>query len=515
MPDNDHETATFQTAAKCQGGNIVTRRPWHVVAIVLLLVPYLYLRLFTRFAVPYLISGDQRYFWQYALRLSYGEHAYRQFFQFTPPGLDLYFLFLFRLFGSHIWVTNLAGILLGLILGLVCFAISLQFMSANESLVTSLLFCVFVYGGHLDVNHHWFSVAASLSAVAVLFKGRADNRVLVAGVFLGVASLFTQSSGVVVAIGISLSFAWERFYGISARTIMRKQALLVVTFLSAWVAMSLYFGWAGGWRNLWYCQFIYPWRYVDAGRGFLLPGFHDVRGFLLVQHLVIYLILPLVCTLVLLGCYRRRKTSDGNDIARVLLASAGLALFLAVIGRVNWARLYPIALPGVILAMSFVTSMKPAARRIALSVIYVAIVCVASSQIWHVHRHGYKVLTLPAGRAAVPNPEVEELCWMQNHTKPDDYLFEATWPSIYLPLGLRSPVFVETLLPDRTPSQFVKLTMDQLSSSQTKYILLSRWLGQHPDELDNNELKPFKKFLNANYARVRVFQNGDEVWQRL
>ena len=482
--------------------------------IALFITLYLYLRLFTRFATPYFVSGDQRYFWQYALRLSHGEHAYSDFFQFTPPGLDLYFLLLFRLFGSEIRVTNFAAILLGLTLGVICFALSIRFMSTNESLITSLLFCVFVYGGHLDVTHHWFSVAVSLAAVAVLFTERSDNRIVVAGILLGIASLFTQTSGVVVGIAIGLSFAWEHLYGTSLSIVVRRQALLAITFLTAWLALSLYFGWAGGWRNLWYCQFIYPWRYVDAGRGFFLPSFRDVHGFLLIQHLGIYLLLPLVCTLVLSVCYLRRRRPRANDMAHVLLATAGLSLLLAVIGRVNWARLYAISLPGVILAMSFVTWLKPATRRIALTVICMATLCMASLQIWHIHQQSFGIMTLPGGAAAVPTSEVEELSWLQNNTKPGDSFFEATWPSMYLPLGLRSPVFVETVLPDRTPNQFVELTVNQLVNSQTKYILLSRWLGQHPDRPDNDELQPFRHLLKTNYIRVQVFSNGDEVWQR-
>jgi hypothetical protein len=199
---------------------------------------------------------------------------------------------------------------------------------------------------------------------------------------------------------------------------------------------------------------------------------------------------------------------------RVLLAAAGLSLYFAVIGRVNWARLYPISLPGVILVMSFVACLKPAIKRVALSVTCAAILCMASSQLWHIHRQGYRIVPLPVGEAAVPTPEVEELCWLQNHTKPGDSFFEATWPSVYLPLGLRSPVFVETLLPDRTPNRFIDMTVDQLARSQTKYILSSRWLRQHSDRPSSDRQQSFDNFLTANYLRVQVFSNEDEVWQR-
>jgi hypothetical protein len=36
-----------------------------------------------------------------------GELRYRDFLQFTPPGIDLVYLSLFKILGVHVWITNM------------------------------------------------------------------------------------------------------------------------------------------------------------------------------------------------------------------------------------------------------------------------------------------------------------------------------------------------------------------------------------------------------------------------
>src|SRR5271156_3068731 len=87
---------------------------------------YLYLNLFTFSNVPYLVEGDQTWFWTYGIRMLQGERVYRDFFQFTPPGTDLFYLGLFRAFGPEIWVTDVAVIILGIALCWICFNIAVR-----------------------------------------------------------------------------------------------------------------------------------------------------------------------------------------------------------------------------------------------------------------------------------------------------------------------------------------------------------------------------------------------------
>src|SRR5271170_4876752 len=156
---------------------------------------YLYLNLFTFSNVPYLVEGDQTWFWTYGIRMLQGERVYRDFFQFTPPGTDLFYLGLFRAFGPEIWVTDVAVIILGIALCWICFNIAVRIMERSWALLTTAFFLVFVYGRLLDATHHWFSLLAVLCAIRVLMPARTTLRVIAAGALLGVASFFTQTAG--------------------------------------------------------------------------------------------------------------------------------------------------------------------------------------------------------------------------------------------------------------------------------------------------------------------------------
>ena len=60
-------------------------RLWLLVATGL----YLYLSLFASWKVPYLLGGDQTFFWMDGQRILSGEVIFRDFFRFVPPGTSL------------------------------------------------------------------------------------------------------------------------------------------------------------------------------------------------------------------------------------------------------------------------------------------------------------------------------------------------------------------------------------------------------------------------------------------
>ena len=155
---------------------------------------YLYLNSFTLSNLPYLRRGDQTFFWEYALRMLQGEHVYRDFFQFTPPGSDLFYLALFRIFGPKIWVTDLAIIILGVAICRVCFEAASQIMDRSWAVLSAALYLVFVYGRILDATHHWFGLFAVVCGIRILLPERTVLRVASAGVLLGVASIRCRRS---------------------------------------------------------------------------------------------------------------------------------------------------------------------------------------------------------------------------------------------------------------------------------------------------------------------------------
>jgi hypothetical protein len=118
-------------------------RVWHALFIGAPL--YLYLNLFSIRGIPYLLGGDQIFFWVYAQRTFFREHIYLDFFEFTPPGTVFVYLALFKFFGLRIWVTNAAVLLLGVALCWICFSIALRLMEQELALLASFLFLGLTY----------------------------------------------------------------------------------------------------------------------------------------------------------------------------------------------------------------------------------------------------------------------------------------------------------------------------------------------------------------------------------
>jgi 4-amino-4-deoxy-L-arabinose transferase-like glycosyltransferase len=121
-----------------------SRFDWFTPALLFSGAIYLYVNLFAFPNIPFLLSGDQVYFWMNAQRMLQGERIYRDFFQFTPPGTDLLYLGFFKLFSPHIWVTNAVVLVLGVILCWVCYEISKLIMGRPQAFLAASIFLVLI-----------------------------------------------------------------------------------------------------------------------------------------------------------------------------------------------------------------------------------------------------------------------------------------------------------------------------------------------------------------------------------
>src|ERR1051326_8864119 len=154
-----------------------TERVLWCLLVLLAVVSYPYLNLFAFPHTPYLLGGDQAFFWMDAQRMLGGEHVYQDFFQFTPPGTDLVYLALFKLFGLRVWVTNATVLVLGVALCWVCFAVAREIMARGPAVLATLLFLTLIYGRLLNGTHHLFSLLIVMCAVKVGMRiGRASCR---------------------------------------------------------------------------------------------------------------------------------------------------------------------------------------------------------------------------------------------------------------------------------------------------------------------------------------------------
>jgi hypothetical protein len=169
----------------------------------------LYLNLFILPNTPVYRMGDGLTFLQNAVKMYDGQVIYRDFFQFTPPGTELVYSTLFKLFGVRAWIPNATLLLLGVIMAWLSCVISRHLISGVSVMLPALLFLTFAYRFWLDGTHHWFSITAVMAALAVVIKERNPSRLAMAGAFCGLALCFTQLRGAVAVLSLAVFLVWE------------------------------------------------------------------------------------------------------------------------------------------------------------------------------------------------------------------------------------------------------------------------------------------------------------------
>jgi dolichyl-phosphate-mannose-protein mannosyltransferase len=454
---------------------------------------FLCLNLFSFSGTPFLLGGDEQVFWLNAQRLLHGELIYRDFFEFTPPGTDLVYAGAFGLFGSRVWVPNVVQLLLGVTLCWLCFRISRLLVKPTQAALAAALFMVLAYGYWMDATHHWFSLLAVISALAVLLlEPRTTARILIAGALLGVASFFTQTRGLFALLGITSFLLWDR----SAS----KTLLLMLSFVAAWSILSGYFIAQVGLSKLLYFQTTYVLRHVASESG----GTDDVLTWP-IRHSSVYFTLAIVYLVSSWKCLSASRDGLDLDTRRVLLlAFAGAALFVEVAFSPNGLRLDCVAMPGIILFVWLFASVGGRVRRCATYMICIVLVCLGTHRIWYRHSVHSAVENLPAGTAVVVPLAAEKLDWIARHTAPGQFFFQAGYQSMYLPLALRMPAF--TFINRMTSPELVELDMRQLQAKRVQYVL---WAP-----LAVPRFPQFERFLDQYYQRVWIFSDQEEIWER-
>jgi hypothetical protein len=481
------------------------------VVFLLVCAVYLYASVFANPETPYLLGGDQVFMWMQAQRMLHGEQLYRDFFERNPPGTYLLYLVVFKLFGPRIWTTNLVVLLLGIALSLLCLRIARSILQRPEAALATALYVVFVFGNTLEGTHHFFSLLAVMGAVAVLMQGKSSMTVAVAGVLLGLATFFTQTRGPVAALGIAAWMMSEKFrLEEQWSKYLRDQGLLFATLVLTWLALSSPYIATVGLRQLWFCQVTYVLEYNELGgrwhAGIGAPeGRPWVALVFVVRWLFGYVLLPTVYAICLWKCWRVQRSAPSDSAARVaLLTAVGAALWVEVAQSPDWFRFFCVSAPGVILLIWLLAGAGIVARTLT-RVLWIGVTGLAAFQIWYNHRTFTVVQQLPAGRMVTAPLAAEKLGWLAAHTKPGEFVFKAEWPGIYLPLGVRNPVFMwDVARSSEEPPAYVAYCIRQLEEKHVELIV----------ESPADSLPEFRAFLVNRYRLIWRFSDGTEVWQR-
>lgn len=518
------KTTAMESSARSgvQARRIVRQRTaWPLSFVLLGAATYLYLNLFALPNTPFLLSGDQVFFWMNAQRMLHGERIYIDFLQFTPPGTDLLYFVLFKLFGFHIWVTNAAVLALGVALCWLCFSLAGEIMQRRPAIITMALFLVLVYGKALNATHHWFSVLAVMGAVKICMKKPAFPTIALAGILLGLASFFNQAHGATALPAFAMFLLWRQSRTKwSSIDLLQNQAVLFLGYTTALLLLSAHFIAAVGLKQLWYFQITYVTKYVvslSQGQLLGLPGTHTWRDLpRLAPYLVVYISLPVVYLMALWRCWRERSNPSFPWDRVALLSMVGSLLLVEVAFSLNWLRLYAVSLPGIILLVWSLDQLTKR-RHYAAALIGVGIICLAAQQTISTHASHSLRAELPGGAVATAPQTYAKLQWIMLHTRPGEFFLQAGWPGIYLPLQLRNPLYADTLGSLHTANpRYVEQAIQQLEAKHVRFILWTRSLDSQCDPAHPCEdyLTPIRDYLSHSYTRARIFPDGDVLWQR-
>jgi len=361
-----------------------------------------------------------------------------------------------------------------------------------------------------------------MCAVRSVMPGVTLSRSALAGALFGVASFFTQTTGVIAAVALLLFLVWEGLSsGKSWRNILGYQLALILAFGVTLGTLGAYFIAQSGLKLLWYCLGTYPYQFVDYGNHRLLARISHLAGWagLLgpAQYLFVYFVLLVSYPAALWHCLRKPRRPVLRETAQLVLVSlVGLFLLLEIITRVSRLRLYSVSMPAIILLIWAVAHLGRLRHCLTIAT-WVVVACLAVQQTRSKYRLNPEVLELRAGKTALSAERYEQFSWRMHHTKPGDYLFQISWPNVYFPLDLRSPTFVDWLwINEVTRPEWADLTVRQLEDKQVKYVLCSPWLSWPVDPTHpwQDHLGPFRDYLRSHYTRVHVFLDQDEAWER-
>jgi hypothetical protein len=476
-----------------------------IPGVLLCAAAYLYFHLFAG-ATPILRDGDQWLFAQSGARVAAGQLPYRDFLEMLTPGTDLIYAGAFLAFGQKFVIANLLFLAVALVFVYLLASIA---RAVLDDELTLLAVAITVFVGlrlTMDATHHWFSAVAAFAALTIVLRHRSRARVMMAGAFCGLSSLFTQTRGLAVLLALAFFFWWEARNREAADHPFRKQLpLLLATYVAVVAAGLSYFFFSVGPRAVFDAIVLFPARYYgsyNAASRFWEPwgewssnGGH-LSGFIAALFLRV---LPLVYLVFPFAIKRDPQLSNEVRERLVLIAVVGSALFLEVINSASLIRLavtFPLAL---ILALWTLNRHRLLSRKLAAAGLFV-LVGFAVIETVATQRSVLAVLDLPTGRAAFLKRDqrwYESCAYLAKHTKPGDWYFGDD--DFGFPLNLRNPAFVPYVTNTNfTRPEQVQDLIQSLERYQVPYISIESEY-RIPGVAGEDNLQPLRDYIGAHY----------------
>jgi hypothetical protein len=457
-----------------------------------------------------------------ATKMLQGQMIYRDFFQFTLPGTQLSYLLLFKCFGVRAWIPSATWVALGTALACTSYVISKQILRGSLVYLPSLLFLGAAYTTEPDPTHHWFSTLACMLAVAALMPARTPTRLAVAGALCGVATLFTQSRGVVAIAGFAVFLLWEWHTKRRGTDWLKTSALyLIVPFAAATLPAVVYLAWKVGPILFVNCTVVFLVKYWSKWfwgtiyvYGADFPIFTDwLEVPAIILWTFMHVLLPFVYVLFYVQYRRRAKAHPEEPWDRAaLIGILGFFLFLGIAFSPVWFRLISVAPPALILLIWLIQSSDGVSRYVTNTIWAAGIVALVAPAI--IVQTGWKgYIQSPTGRVALLDPlHYQKYVWLKQHTHPGDFFFQADDCDEYFLFNLRNPAEV-SFVTDSTytrPEQ-VQNAVAMIEKRHVQMVMWSAWLDvpQSPGA-DGSAESALRAYLHTHYHPVKAFDDENE-----
>ena len=481
---------------------------------------FLYLRNFLLPAIPFIAHDDQILFFARALHILHGRVLYRDFFEFVPPGIDLLYAAGFRLFGVHAWLLQAWNIALGLALFAIVTSLAGRILRGPVILLPGLLFLVFDYDVAMVPTHHWFSTLAVLAAAAALSSCLTPLRLAAAGLLCAIATLFTQTQGILAFAALLLYLIWL-FRSENPPKLTTRLAAFAFPYLLVLTCVLGYYADKAGSRTLFFDLVTFPLHYLsgdfNSPRAYLrqFPPLHSLSGLLrLIPYLFIYALVPYVYLLGAYRLWRQRSEPSPERNPLILIHLTGLALVLAVATGPRFYRLCTVAPPAILICVWLLREAGPVCRVLLRSLSALACFYALLLPIYR-QAQRYTILDLPLGRTAFSDPEeVREFQWLAQRTHPGEPFFNDSALTLYL--SLENPAAVEFINNDEfTRPEQVAAVIAALQQHRPRFIALD---PETAPLLPHDHSAPFRNYIHQHYSLAQTFAldhntRPEEIWQ--
>ena len=483
---------------------------------------FLYLRTFVLPGTPLVAYGDETIFFGHGIRILHGQVPFRDYFTFVMPGTDLFYAGAFGVLGVHAWVAQGFVIVLGGAIAGALVWMSRKVLNGVAIFLPALLFLTLDFDVNKDATHHWYSTLLVLAASGVLLGGRSLRRILVAGVLCGLATVFTQSEGLLGLIAIA-GYLWWTGEG---RQRLMELALVGLPFAVIVGGVLGYYAGEAGFGAVYFALVTFVFRYFPAFRAhrpeayfMQVPPHHglaDVWRF--VPYVFIHALVPFAYLLCLWWLVREKAGMERRIWERLVLINfVGLALFVAIAGAPSYHRMCMVGAPAVIVCVWLVSGTCGADRWMRNVLWTVAIVAMVGLPI-QLQRHWRGILDMPTGRTAfLDRQEYDEFQWLGQHTHAGESFFNA--PQISFVLGLENPTPLDLVTRgEYTTREQVAEVIRALEERRTPMIV--NYSNVYAPGADfyakgrtGDNLGPFMEYVAKNYHLTKVFP-GLQIWER-